>query len=299
MTEPRRCAAPDPTPKRPDILLPPGACDSHCHVFGPADRFPYHPDRKYTPPDAPFDRLRALHAFLGFDRAVLVQATCHGDDNRALLDGLAKGEGAYRGVAMIGPEISDDDLAAMDAAGVRGARFAFARHVGDVPSFGVIEEAATRIAPLGWHIELYLEAPDLIELADRVAALAAPVVLDHMARIDPSLGLEQEAFRVLLDLATGGPEIWVKLSCPERLSKRGYPYADVMPFARAMIEAAPGRALWGTDWPHPNRTVENMPNDGRLVDLIAEMAPDVAARQALLVDNPARFYGFEIAGSTN
>ena len=293
MSEPRSCAAPDPNPKRPDIALPPGACDSHCHVFGPADRFPYHPSRKYTPPDAPFATLQALHAFLGFSRAVLVQATCHGDDNRALLDGLANGRGNYRGVAMIGSDISADELSAMHAAGVRGTRFSHARHISDVPSFDEIEKAADKIAPLGWHVELYLEAPDLVDLADRIAALPVPVLIDHMARVDPDLGLEQDAFGLLLDLATRThQDIWVKVSCPERLSKAGHPYADVIPFARKMIETAPDRVLWGTDWPHPNRTVENMPNDGRLVDLIAEMAPDPAVREKLLVENPARMFGF-------
>lgn len=296
MSEPRSCAAPDPNPKRPDFAPPPLACDSHCHVFGPADRFPYHPDRKYTPPDAPFAKLRALHSFLGFDRAVMVQATCHGDDNRALIDGLREGAGAYKGVAMVGPDVSDADLAEMTEAGVCGARFAFARHISDVPSFDVIEEVAARIAPLGWHVELYLEAPDLIELADRVAALPAPVVLDHMARIDPGEGLEQPAFRRLVDLATAqDTNVWVKVSCPERVSKAGYPYADVMPFARAMVAAAPERVLWGTDWPHPNRTDENMPNDGRLVDLIPGMAPDVELQRKLLVENPAKFFSFDAA----
>ena len=287
----RSCQPPDPEPRRPAVPLPAGACDAHCHVFGPAARFPFHPDRTYTPPDAPYEDLVRLHAVLGIDRAVIVQATCHGPDNAAMLDALARGEGRYRGVAMADETFTGRDLAALHAGGVRGVRMSFARHLAGPPDFGQVRRLADRIAPLGWHLVLYLEADDVTDNAEALGALPTPVVIDHMARVRVQDGPDQTPFRLLLDLLRSA-DLWIKISCPERLSRAGPPYDDVAPFARALVEAAPDRILWGTDWPHPNID-GTMPNDGDLVDLLARMAPDEATRRRIVVDNPARLYGFE------
>ena len=286
----KTCQPPDPNPRAPSFALPQGACDSHCHVFGPGDVFPYHPKRSYTPPDAPYEALAALHATLGLDRAVIVQATCHGDDNRAMLDAIARAGGRYRGVAMIGEDASDAELEALDEGGVRGVRMSFARHLSGPPDFSRVERAARRIAPLGWHLVLYLEAEDVVENARALGRLGVPVAIDHMARVRIADGLDQPAFRQLLDFLRNA-DFWVKISCAERLSAAGPPFEDVVPFAAALIEAAPDRVLWGTDWPHPN-IGGRMPNDGELTDLLLSFAPDEGLRHGILVDNPARLYGF-------
>ena len=286
----KTCQPPDPNPRAPSFALPPGACDSHCHVFGPGDVFPYHPKRSYTPPDAPYEALARLHAMLGLDRAVIVQATCHGDDNRAMLDAIARSGGRYRGVAMIEETVTDAELEALHEGGVRGVRMSFARHLSGPPDFSRVERIAGRIAPLGWHLVLYLEAGDVVENAAALGRLGLPVVIDHMARVRIPDGLDQAPFRQLLDFLRDA-DFWVKISCAERLSSAGPPFDDVTPFAAALIEAAPDRVLWGTDWPHPN-VDGKMPNDGDLADLLLSYAPDEAVRRKILVDNPARLYGF-------
>lgn len=290
----KTCPPPDPNTRTPRLSLPAGACDAHCHIFGPASRFPYHPDRKYTPPDAPLEKLQELHGTLGLERAVLVQATCHGTDNSAMVDALERGGERYRGVAMIS---SDEPVATYEALhekGVRGVRFSFARHISGAPNFDAVRRAAAIVGPLGWHLELYLEAQDVIENAAALRALGAPVVIDHMARVKTADGVDQPAFRLLLDLIRN-EDFWVKISCAERLSSAGPPFTDVVPFAQAVIAAAPDRTIWGTDWPHPN-VFSAMPNDGDLVDLLALYAPDEAQRRQILVDNPIRLYGFAPVG---
>jgi 2-pyrone-4,6-dicarboxylate lactonase len=280
--------APDPHPLKPKHALPPGACDAHCHVFGPAARFPYAPERRYTPPDAPRERLRALHDRLGVSRAVLVQASCHGSDNSAMLDAIAWSGGAWRGVAMVGKGVTDAELEALSAAGVRGVRFNFVRHLGGAPDLDAFDRVAGRIGALGWHVVLHLDAEDILGYRDRIERLRVPFVIDHMGRVKAEHGLAQEPFRMLLELVRNNERAWVKLSGPERVSARGRPFHDAIPFARALAEAAPDRVLWGTDFPHPN--VRVMPNDGELVDLLPLVCPDEAARRKLLVDNPARLY---------
>jgi predicted TIM-barrel fold metal-dependent hydrolase len=260
-------------------------------VFGPAARFPYHPSRTYTPPDAPVEKLDALHRLLGIERTVLVQATCHGDDNSAMLDAIARSGGRCRGVAMVKPDVPERMLRALDAGGVRGVRSSHARHIGGAPDVGKLRALADRIEDLGWHLVLYVESDDLVDLVPDLARMPVTVVLDHMARCMAAGGTQQRPFRALLDLM-GSPNIWVKISCAERLSATGAPFDDVVPLARAVIERAPDRVLWGTDWPHPN--IEGvMPNDGDLVDLLARYAPDEATRRQIVVDNPARLYGFD------
>ena len=288
--ETKTCKPPRPDTKKPGYTLPPGACDAHCHIFGPGDKFPYADGRSYTPPDAPVERFRAMEAILGFERAVIVQAGCHGADNRAMLDAIASSGGRYRGVAMVDDGFTDDDLKALDRGGVRGVRFSFARHLGRTPDFDAVQRTVDRIGPMGWHLVLYLEPEDIVEYADIIGNYDLPVVNDHMGRCKTGDGLEQEAFQVLLELV-GRPDFWVKISGAERNSTNGPPYTDAVPFAQALVAAAPDRILWGTDWPHPN-TEGPMPNDGDLVDLLALHVPDESARNRILVDNPARLYGF-------
>ena len=278
--------------RKPRFKLPPGACDAHNHVFGPAVKFPYAPERRYTPPDAPKERLRALHEHLGISRAVLVQASCHGTDNRAMLDALAwarrfEPAGAWRGVAMVGKEVADRELESLAEAGVRGVRFNFVAHLGGAPDFEAFDRVTARIGALGWHVVLHLDAEDILEHRARIERLEVPFVIDHMGRVKAEHGLEQKPFRMLLELMRN-ELAWVKVSGPERISSAGKPFHDAVPFARALIETAPGRVLWGTDFPHPN--VRAMPNDGDLVDLLPLVCPDAELRRKLLVDNPARLY---------
>jgi predicted TIM-barrel fold metal-dependent hydrolase len=286
-TIPPPCA--DPHPPR-AFTPPPGACDAHCHVFGPAARFPFAPERSYTPPDAGVDHLARLHARLGLSRAVLVQASCHGTDNAALLDALRRGSGRYAGVAMVDEASTAADLAELHDAGVRGTRFNFVAHLGGAPDLDRFWRVVERVAPLGWHVVLHLDARDLPSHAELLDRMPCPYVIDHMARVDATAGLDQAPFVALLGLLAD-ERCWVKVSGAERLTAAGPPpYDDVVPFARAVIAAAPHRVLWGTDWPHPN--VRHMPDDGDLVDLVAAFAPDPATRDRILVDNPARLYAF-------
>ena len=280
--------APDPNPVKPRYVPPPGACDAHCHVFGPGNRFPYAPNRSYTPPDAPKEKLAALHRHLGLSRAVLVQASCHGTDNSAMLDAIAASNDAWRGVAMVGPDVTDNELAKLHAGGVRGARFNFVAHLGGAPNPAVVAAIAARIEPLGWHLQLHLDAEDILTYRDFLQRLRVPFIIDHMGRVEARHGLEQQPFRMLLELMRQNELAWVKVSGPERISSAGKPFHDAIPFARALIEAAPARVLWGTDFPHPN--VRVMPNDGELVDLFAEFCSDDALRRQVLIDNPSRLY---------
>ncbi len=285
------CQPPDPNTRTPDFAVPPLACDAHCHVFGPAARFPFDPDRSYTPPDASVQDFRRLQSILGFERAVIVQATCHGTDNAAMLDAIASSDGRYRGVAMVDERFSEKDFRDLHDGGVRGVRMSFARHLAGPPDFTKVGRTADMIRPMGWHLVLYLEAEDVVENASELRALGVPIVIDHMARVKPAEGVEQEAFRLLLGFVRD-EGFWVKVSGAERLSAIGAPFHDLVPFAQALIDAAPDRVLWGTDWPHPN--IEGvMPNDGDLVDLLALYAPDAEVRRRILVDNPARLYGFD------
>jgi 2-pyrone-4,6-dicarboxylate lactonase len=278
-----------PNPSKPHYRPPPGAVDAHCHVFGPAARFPFAPTRKYTPVDASKEQLFALRDFLGFSRNVIVQATCHGNDNTALLDALAAAKGLARGVASVGPDISDAALRQMDEAGVRGVRFNFLKRLVDFTPREVLTEIAQRIAPMGWHVVVYFEAPDLEDLEPFFTSLPTIVVVDHMGRPDVSLGVEHPRFARFRSFLRDNPNVWTKVSCPERLSLEGPPYNDVVPFALALVEEFPDRVLWGTDWPHPNMTIA-APDDGLLVDIIPKIAVTEHLRRGLLVDNPMRLY---------
>lgn len=278
-----------PHPSRPKFVPPPGAVDAHCHVFGPGDVFPYAPSRKYTPKDAPKEKLFALRDFLGFSRNVIVQATCHGQDNRAMVDALKASNGLARGVASVAADISEAELRDMDAAGVRGVRFNFVKRLVDFTPREVLMDIAGKIAPLGWHVVVYFEAADLDELLPFFTSLPTKVIVDHMGRPDVAKGVDHPDFRRFLEFMAENENVWSKVSCPERLSLQGPPYDDVVPFARRVVKRFPDRVLWGTDWPHPNMTT-HVPDDGLLVDVIPKIAPTPALQQALLVDNPMRLY---------
>lgn len=284
---PRILPPPDPDPVKPKYVAPPGACDAHCHVFGPGDRFPYSRKRTYTPPDAPKEKLAALHRHLGLTRSVLVQASCHGTDNSAMLDAIASSNGAWRGVAMVAKDVTDSELEALHAGGTRGVRFNFVAHLGGAPDLQVIKDVVRRVTPLGWHLVVHLDAEDIATYRDFFNGLRVPFVIDHMGRVEAKHGVHQPPFRMLLDLMRN-PLAWVKVSGAERVSSAGKPFHDAIPFARALIEAAPDRVLWGTDWPHPN--VRVMPNDGENLDLFAMFCDDDALRRGILVDNPTRLY---------
>ena len=284
-------------PSRPRFRLPPGAVDAHCHVFGPGAVFPYAPQRKYTPCDAPKEALFALRDHLGFDKNVIVQATCHGTDNRALVDALAASGGRARGVATVSQDVTDAELRAMHEAGVRGTRFNFVKRLADFTSREVLADIAARIAPLGWHVVVYFEAQDLPELYDFFTTLPTTVVVDHMGRPDVTLPVDGPQFERFVGMMRDHPNIWSKVSCPERLSQSGpaalngeqHAYRDVVPFARRLVETFPDRVLWGTDWPHPNLK-DHMPDDGLLVDYIPSIATTAELQRKLLVDNPNRLY---------
>lgn len=285
----KSCLAPDPHPTIPLQKLPEGSWDAHCHVFGPASVFPYAEDRSYTPPDAPFETLRSLHDHLGFSRGVIVQASCHGTDNRAMLDTIARSEGRYRGVAIVNGTESDEQLAALDAGGVRGVRFNFVAHLGGAPDLDVFDSTVDRLADLGWHVVLHLDAQDILTYADRLARIPVPFIIDHMGRVKAQDGIDQTPFHALQQLMEN-PLAWVKVCGAERVSAGRRPFEDAIPFAQRLIEIAPDRVLWGTDWPHPNIS-KDMPNDGGLVDLMFRFCTDPEKRQKLLVENPLKLYG--------
>ena len=279
-----------PAPSKPAFTVPAGAVDAHCHVFGPGDVFPYAPERKYTPCDAGKDELFALRDHLGFSRNVIVQATCHGVDNRALVDALRTAGDRARGVATVRDTVSDAELADLHSAGVRGVRFNFVRRLVDPKPDAYYRAIIDRIASLGWHVVIYFEAADLEERWDFFTSLPTIVVVDHMGRPDVTQPVDGPEFGHFIRLMAEHENVWTKVSCPERLSKVGPPgYDDVVPFARTLVERFPGRVLWGTDWPHPNMTT-HAPDDGALVDVIPRIATTPALQHKLLIDNPMRLY---------
>ena len=268
--------------------LPALACDAHCHVFGPRDRFPYAPNRNYTPPeDKPKEALAALHQRLGLSRAVIVQASCHGSDNRAMLDALRHEPACSRGVAIIDDDTTDTELRQMHDAGVRGIRFNFIKSLGGAPDMRVFHRATDRVRPMGWHMVMHLQGDGVREQEEVIRRLGMPVVIDHLGRVDPALGVEGPAFAKLLELLRD-ERIWAKLSGAERMTR--HPFTEALPFQRTLLRAAPTRVLWGTDFPHPN--LATPVDEMELVNLIPDFAPTAEDRQRLLVDNPATLYDF-------
>ena len=276
-------------PSRPRYAPPAGAVDAHCHVFGPMADYPFSPKAKYLPQDAGPDALFALRDHLGFSRNIIVQASCHGTDNRATLNGIAMSNGLARGVAVVDPAISDDELNVLHNGGIRGVRFNFLKRLVDDAPKDRFLDISRRIQRLGWHVVVYFEADILDEMRPFLAAIPVPIVIDHMGRPDVSQGFDgpdMTAFRALLD---SRGDIWTKVTCPDRLDPTGAPYDDFVRAVRPLVEAYSDRVLWGTDWPHPN--MEKMPpDDGALVDVIPRIAVTETLQRKLLVDNPTRLY---------
>ena len=286
------CMAPDPDTRTPVFKPPPGACDAHCHIFGPASEFSYSPTRKYTPPDAGKDRLRELHNILGLERAVLVQASCHGTDNSAMLDAIASSNGKWKGVCIASDDFTDAQFAALNEGGVRGVRFNFVTHLGGAPDLDKMRRVVQRVRQFDWHLVIHVNAEDIVKYEDFFSEFDyLPIIVDHMGRVPTDKGIHQAAFKILCDFMRR-ENWWVKVCGSERISAAGPPFYDAVPYAQALISIAPGRILWGTDFPHPN-IKKHMPNDGDLVDLIPLLMPDKAIQRQILVDNPAKLYGFE------
>jgi 2-pyrone-4,6-dicarboxylate lactonase len=289
------CPAPDAQPRPPRLALPRGACDCHAHICGPPARYPYAVDRVYTPPDATLEAYRALLAVLGIERAVLVQPSVHGQDNRAMLAALAAAGPGFRAVAAVAPTIEGREIAALDRAGVRGVRLNLVdrRDGRNAVPREVVRALARRIAPLGWHLEFLVNLDEAPGFADAVADLPIPIALGHLGypRAGARAFLTSAAFADLVRLLEAG-RCWIKLTGPYRISLAAdLPYEDVDPLAAALVERAPERLLWGSDWPHVMMK-KPMPNDGPLLDLLPRWAPDAAVRRRILVDNPAALYGF-------
>jgi 2-pyrone-4,6-dicarboxylate lactonase len=279
-----------PNPRRPRLALPAHACNAHCHVFGPQARFPFAPERTFTPVDAPKETLFALHDLLGIERCVVVQSNCHGFDNSAAEDAIAARAGAYRGIALLPSTVNDAELRRLDTAGFRGVRFNYMRHLGQGTPIEEVIALGARLVDLGWHLQIHFDSTLIEDLAPTLRRSPVTVVIDHMGRIDASRGVDQPAFQALRSLLRD-PRFWVKVSGSERASRQGPPYTDAVPFARILVDEFGDRVVWGTDWPHPNFSGP-VPDDGELVDLIGEFAPRAEQRQALLVDNPQHLYGF-------
>jgi predicted TIM-barrel fold metal-dependent hydrolase len=283
--------APDRNTKTPSFKAPPGSCDTHCHIFGPAARYPYSPKRSYTPPDSGLDDFREVHARIGIERAVIVNASLYDIDSRVVTDAIAASGGRYRGIVNIDDRVSDAELDALHKAGIRGCRFNFVKHLGGFPDPQVFDRSVRRIARLGWHVDLHFDAKDLPDFYPLLDSLPVPYIIDHMGRVQATDGLEQKPFKILLELLQRDRKCHVKLSGADRVSNTGAPFHDALPFMRRLVETAPDRLLWGSDWPHPN--VKTMPNDGDLVNLIPLFAPDLRTQIQILVDNPMRLYQFE------
>jgi len=277
-------------PRKPKLQLPRGACDTHFHVFGPQSRFPFAPERSYTPTcDAPKETLFALHKHLGIERGVVVQSAAHGFDNSAAADLITARPQRYRGVALVRAATSTLELARLHAQGFRGARFHYMDHLGGGDPIEAVLAMAPRLADIGWHLQIHLAGARIAELAPALKRSPVPVVIDHMGRIDASRGTQSAEFQALLALMQA-KRVWVKVSGAERISRESAPWRDAVPFARKLVAEFGDRTLWGTDWPHPNLAF--VPDDGDLVDLIGDYGPSEAERQRLLVDNPQRLYGF-------
>jgi 2-pyrone-4,6-dicarboxylate lactonase len=276
-------------PSKPKLKLPKGSSDSHVHIFGPRARFPFADGRNYTPSDATKEMLFALHAKLGIEHCVIVQPNCHGYDNSVTEDAIAATGQAYKGIALVHTDVSDAELKRLNAAGLCGARFHYMKHLNKGPSIEDAINFSKRLADIGWHLQVHMEGSLIPELASALKRSAAPVAIDHIGRVDASLGLEQPGFQALLRLMDDN-KMWVKVSGCDRITKQAPPYADAIPFAKKLVADFGDRCVWGTDWPHPNHT--HVPDDGLLVDILSEIAPSPAALQALMVDNPQRLYKF-------
>jgi 2-pyrone-4,6-dicarboxylate lactonase len=294
----RYCLPPDPNTRKPSFVPPAGACDTHFHIFGPPEEFPFASTRQYTPPAAPLEHYLQMAEILGISRGVVVQPSVHGLDNGVTLDAVKRSNGRFLGVARIDDKTPRDELKKLNDAGIRGVRFNLLNRPQGNVKLDTFEPAVEHVAEFGWSIDLHIDPKNLLEQEKRVRRLPLPVIIDHMARVDPADGLNQPAFQLLLDLLKDN-RFWVKLTGADKLSSSsvhayfGLPFVDIVPFARALIAAAPNRVIWGTDWPHSNNFMPGKtPNDGDLLDLLAGFAPEESDRQKILVANPAALYGF-------
>ena len=287
--EPAICAAPDSSPTSAWFTMPPGAVDSHAHVFGPQGRYGYAPDRQYTPPPVFLDDYLHMLAAVGFSRGVLVQSGVHGVRNDVVVDAMARCAGRFKAVALIAPDVSDAELERLDRAGVRGFRANLVAKIG--VQFEAAQALAQRVRHFGWHVQFLLDIEDFPDF-DRIAAgFPTQIVVDHMGRPDPRQGVDAPGFQALIRALQAG-RTWSKLSAPYRTSREPFPYPDLVPFAHALVRAAPERLVFGTDWPHVMLD-SPMPNDGALTDLLAHWVPDEETRRRILVANPEHLYRFE------
>jgi 2-pyrone-4,6-dicarboxylate lactonase len=280
----------NPRPSKPRLTLPRGACDSHFHVFGPAKKFPFDKNAAYTPADAPKETLFALHAHLGIERGVVVQSAAHGLDNSAAADLIAASPRNYVGVALLPVSTTIEQIRDLHEQGFRGVRFNYMPHLSEGTPIDEVIAFAGKLADIGWHLQIHMDSSLIAGMAPALKRSPAPVVVDHMGRVDASQGVAQAAFKHLVSLLEDH-DVWVKVSGCERASRQPSPWRDALPFARKLVEEFPEQTLWGTDWPHPN--LKEIPDDGVMVDNLVEIAPSEKQRQALLVDNPTRLYGFK------
>jgi predicted TIM-barrel fold metal-dependent hydrolase len=278
--------------------VPPNSCDTHFHIFGPPETFPFVSTHEYTPPAAPLEHYFKMIDIIGVQRAVVVQPSVHGLDNSATLDAIANSKGRFRGVARIDDKISRDALRGLNEKGVRGVRFNLLDRPRGNVQLDVLDRCVEHIAELNWSLDLHIDMKNLLAAEQRIRRCPVPVVIDHIARVKPDEGLQQPGFQLLLELLRL-KHVWVKVSGADKIcntrvhSYYGLPFVEVIPFAHAVIAAAPDRVIWGTDWPHSNNFAPgHTPNDGDLVDLLAEFAPDERLRKKILVDNAAALYGF-------
>ena len=293
------CYPPDPNTRKPRFTPPPLSCDTHFHVFGPPETFPFLSTHEYTPPAAPLEHYLKMTAIIGTKRAVVVQPSVHGLDNTATLDAIAKSRGRFRGVGRIDDKTTQGELQRLHDAGIRGVRFNLLDRPRGNVKLDVLDRCVEHVVELGWSVDLHIDMKNLLAQEKRIRSMPVPVVIDHIARVKPSEGLQQAGFQLLLALLSL-KHVWVKVSGADKIcntqvhSYFGLPFVEVIPFARAVVAAAPDRIIWGTDWPHSNNfTPGRTPNDGDLVDLLAEFAPDEQARKKILVENPAALYKFD------
>ncbi|GAA4330362.1 amidohydrolase family protein [Pigmentiphaga soli] len=280
---------PDPNPVAPRLKCPAGAVDAHLHLFGPAERYPFVPETQYLSGDALPESCIAMHDVLGIAHGVIVSGGAYGRDPAHLLDVLARFPGRFRGVCVPADDLGHEQIAHMDALGVRGVRFVSDARGAHLPR--ILPDLAARVAEHGWHVQFYAQGTDIVDHAERLRRLPNQIVIDHFGSMPAELGVDQPAFRAVLDLLDTG-RVWVKLSGPMYCSRQEFPYADIVPFAHALVRHAPERLVWGSDWPHLHMKERSMPNDGHLLDLLLDWVPDAATRDAILAANPARLYGF-------
>lgn len=284
----RPCPPPDPNPKPPRLRAPAGSVDTHFHIFGPEARYPFLPERRFTPPDASVASYMNMHRTLGLARAVLVQPSMYGTDNRRQLDAAREMDIPTRAVVVVPTTVTDQELDDLWALGARGVRFNPSQP-GSLP-LDTLEKFAARLGALGWHIQLMMTPGQLAELAPRLGRLACPIVIDHIGDVRSAPGIGQPAFQALLGLLGGG-RCWIKLSAGYHHSDQAPPYPETIPLVHALVKKRPDRLFWGSDWPHANHWGA-MPNSTDLFDLLLDWVPDEAVRTRILVDNPVAFYGF-------